>query len=246
MMERQILVTEQADLHLVWHESRIFLKSLPDYILDYQFWKAAICNNAALHASSCGFLLSYIWLLCYPSDLKIASELGLISSKISWEDWTVFVDTFLSNIDCETLDMVNKRYHYGELRLSRLNTIYRLTHIFEPKQFMRGYVYGYDRYTVFFERNFGWVVTFFFYITIILSAMQVGLGITALQHDKMFQRASYEFAVFSIVLPVCAFGAGILLFAWFFVFNLTATMAFSNSRRQQRQMSIESKAAQLP
>jgi hypothetical protein len=246
MMERQILITEQADLHLVWYESRIFLKPLPDYILDYQFWKETICNNAALHASSCGFLLSYIWLLCYPSDLKIASELGLVSPKINWEDWTIFVDTFLSNIDYEALDMVNQRYHYGELRLSRLNTIYRLTHIFEPKYLMRGYMYGYNRYTVFFERNFGWVVTVFFYITIILTAMQVGLGTTALQQDNMFQQASYGFTVFSIVLPVCAVGVGVLLFSWFFVFNLIATKAFLNSRTHQRRALILSKAAQVP
>ncbi|TVY32006.1 hypothetical protein LSUB1_G007740 [Lachnellula subtilissima] len=158
MIERQILITEQADLHMVWHESRFFLKPLPDYIFDYDVWKSTICKDAALHASSCGFLLSYVWLLRHPSDLKIALELGLISSKIKWEDWTLFVDTFVSNIDYEALNTVNKRYHYGELRLSRLNTIYRLLHILEPRRFMLGYIHGYNRYTVFFERNFGWVV----------------------------------------------------------------------------------------
>jgi len=60
MIERQIFITEQADLHLVWHESRIFIKPLPDYIFDYQIWNDTICNNAALYASSCGFLLSYV------------------------------------------------------------------------------------------------------------------------------------------------------------------------------------------
>jgi len=142
--------------------------------------------------------------------------------------------------------MVNKRYHYGELGLSRLNTIYRLTHILDPEHFMRGYMYGYNRYTVFFERNFGWVVTVFLYITIILTAMQVGLGTAALQQDKMFQRASYGFAVFSIVLPVCAVGVGVSLFSWCFVFNLVATKAFLNSRKQQRRALIQSKATQVP
>lgn len=37
MIERQIVITEQAGMHLVWHESRMFLKPLPDYLLDYQF-----------------------------------------------------------------------------------------------------------------------------------------------------------------------------------------------------------------
>jgi hypothetical protein len=226
MMERQIIITEQADLHLVWHESRIFLKPLPDYIFDHQFWKKTICNNAALHASSCGFLLSYVWLLCHPSDLRIALETGLVSSQINWEGWTTFVDTFLSNVDYEALDMVNKRYQYGELRLTRLNTIYRVTNIFKPEHFMRGYMYGYDRYTVFFNRNFGWVLLIFLYITIVLTAMQVGLSTTELQQNQMFQRASYGFTVFSIVLPVFITSIGLLLFLWFFLFNFLATRAF--------------------
>jgi len=246
MIERQIFITEQVDLHMVWHESRIFLKPLPDYIFDYDVWKSTICNDAALHASSCGFLLSYVWLLRHPSDLKIALELGLISSKINWEEWTLFVDTFLSNIDHEALDTVNKRYHYGELRLSRLNTIYRLLHILEPRRFMLGYMHGYNRYTVFFERNFGWVVIILLYTTVILSAMQVGLETTNLQHDKSFQQASYGVAVCSLVLLVIVVFVEVLLCSWFFIFNLVATRAFLNRGRQQRRALIQFKTAQVP
>lgn len=224
----------------------MFLKPLPDYIFDYQFWEETICNDAVLHASSCGFLLSYVWLLCYPSDLQIALELGLVSSQVSWEDWTSFVDTLLSNIDYETFEMVNKRYRYGELRLNRLNIIHRCTHILEPEQFMRGYMYGYNRYTDFFERNLGWLLLVFLYITIVLTAMQVGLGTTELREDKMFQRASYGFTVFSIVLPVFVVGISLLLFSWFFIFNLLATKAFLNSRRQRRRASIRFKATGVP
>ena len=245
-MERQILITEQADLHLVWHESRIFLKPLPDYILDYQIWEKTICKSATLHASCCGFLLSYVWLLCYPSDLKVAVDLGLVSSDLNWNDWTVFVDAFLSNIDYVAMDMIDKRYYYGELRLNRINTICRLTHILEPGRFMRGYIYGYSRYTAFFERNFRWVLLVFLYITVILTAMQVGLGTTELQQNKAFQQASYGFTVFSIVLPVVVVGVGLFLFSWFFVFHSLATRDFLNTRRQRRRELIQSKAAEVP
>ncbi|TVY88426.1 hypothetical protein LAWI1_G004846 [Lachnellula willkommii] len=238
MIERQILITEQADLHMVWHESRIFLKPLPDYIFDYEVWKTTICNDAALHASSCGFLLSYVWLLRHPSDLKIALELGLISPEISWEDWILFIDTFLANIDYEALDTVNKRYHYGELRLSRLNTIYRLLHIFEPSRFMLGYLHRYNRYTFFFERNFRWVVMVFLYMTIILTAMQVGLATTKLQQDETFQRASYGFSIFSIVLLVFIVFSEVFLFSWFFVLNFIATKAFLNKPAKTTKASI--------
>lgn len=238
MIERQILITEQADLHMVWHESRIFLKPLPDYIFDYEVWNSTICNDAALHASSCGFLLSYVWLLRHPSDLKIALDLGLISPKINWENWIIFVDTLLSNTDYAASDTVNHRYHYGELRLSRLNTIYRILHIFEPKRFMLGYLPRYNRYAVFFERNFRWVVIVFLYMTIILTAMQVGLATTELQQDEMFQRASYGFAIFSIVLLVFIVFSEVFLFSLFFVFNFIATKAFLNKPAKATKASI--------
>lgn len=234
MIGREIVITEQADLHLVWHESRMFLKPLPSYMLDYKFWEDTICRRAALHASSCGFLLSYVWLLCYPSDLRFASELGLISSEIQWEDWTIFVDTFLSRVDHQNFSMVNKRYRYGELRLNRLNTIYRLTHICEPKQFVRGYLYGYNHYSVIFDRNFGWILLVFLYITTVLTAMQVGLATSQLEQNEMFQRASYGFSVFSIVLPIFIVGIALSLFLWLFIFNFTATLVFLKQERQRR------------
>ncbi|MCJ1366682.1 hypothetical protein MMC16_005812 [Acarospora aff. strigata] len=240
MMERQIIITEQADLHLVWHESRMFLKPLPDYLLDYQLWKETICKDDELHASACGFLLSYVWLVCQPSDLRVATELGLLSSHIRWVDWTIFVDTFLSNIDYDALDTVNKRYRYGELRLNRLNAIYRLTHMFEPDHFVRGYMYDYNHYAVFFDRNFRWVLLIFIYMTVILTAMQVGLATEQLQHDQMFQQASYGFTVFSIVLPVVTVGGAASMFLCLFVFNFLATRIFLQKRRQNRRGMIAS------
>ena len=246
MMERQIVITEQADLHLTWHESRIFLKPLPDYLFDDRLWETIICQNATLHANSCGFLLSYVWLLCHPSDLRIAVETGLVSSQITWENWTKFVDAFFSNVDCAALDTVNQRYQYGELRLARLNIIYRLTHISRPDQFMRGYMYNYNRYTVFFDRHFGWILVVFLYITIILTAMQVGLGTSDLQQDSLFQRACSGFAVFSIVLSICVATVGLVLFLWFFLINFLTTRTYWRRQRQHRQELLRSKAAEVP
>ena len=211
----------------------MFLKSLPDYLLDYQLWKETLCEINELHTSACGFLLSSVWLVFQPSDLRVATELRLLSSQIRWVDWTIFVDTFLSNIDYDALDTVNKRYRYGELRLNRLDAIYRLTHMLEPNYIVRGYMYGYDRYTVFFDRKFGWVLLLFIYITIIPTAMQFGLGTNQLQHDKMFQGASYGFTVFSIVLPVVTVGSAASLFLCLFFLNFLATRIFLQKRRKQ-------------
>jgi hypothetical protein len=128
-MGHEILTTEQADLHMVWNGLRIFIKPLPDYMFDYQMWEDAMCQSTALHANACGFLLSYMWIFRSPSDFRIAAELGLISSHLSWNDWRAFADEFFSTIEFDVLGKVNKRYQYGEMRLSRLNIIYRVLYI---------------------------------------------------------------------------------------------------------------------
>ncbi|RDW73478.1 hypothetical protein BP6252_07385 [Coleophoma cylindrospora] len=243
MIERQIVITEQADLHMVWNESRIFLKPIPDYLFDHGVWKDTICKDKDLYATCCGFLLSYIWLVCRQSDLKIASESGLISSKICWKGWTGFVNEVLSKVDYDHLPSINERYKYGELRLNRLNLIYRMTHILEQEHFMRGYMYGYNRYSVFFERNFGWVLLLFLFLTMILTAMQVGLATAELQQNEIFNQVSYGFTVFTIVLPLFVFVLGLFLFVWFVVFNLLATLKI---QRQRRIAHAQNKASKVP
>lgn len=52
------------------------------------------------------------------------------------------------------------------------------------------------------ERNFAWALTAIVYITIVLTAMQVGLGTHQLKDDVGFNRASYGFTVFSILAPL--------------------------------------------
>jgi hypothetical protein len=228
-MGREIVITEQADLHLVWHESRMFLKPLPDYLLDHRFWEDVICRDADLYGISSGFLLSYVWLLCNRSDLAMAMELRLLPWNIEWADWVAFVNAVLLHIDTDSLDTVNRRYHFGELRLNRLNQIHGLVHIFQPAQVIRGYFYGYNRYSTFFRRNFGWVLLIFIYMTIILTAIQVGLATVFLRDDHRFQQASYGFAVFSIVSPVAVTVFAALLFLYLFLNNVL--MAWASVRR---------------
>lgn len=38
LLLRTIYLTESPDEHLVWHETCIFIKPLPEYLLDYEFW----------------------------------------------------------------------------------------------------------------------------------------------------------------------------------------------------------------
>ncbi|OTA06206.1 hypothetical protein A9Z42_0069450 [Trichoderma parareesei] len=207
---RQVHITERADLHLVWRDNILYLKPLPDYLLSYSSWTDIFCADRQLHESAKGFLYSYTWLICSKSDLRIAHEQGLVSEDVKWEQWAPFSAAVVSNIS-EDLSGVNPRYIYGELRLARLNLICRFcSRTFSFGTIIRGYEYGYRQYSTYLERNFRWVLTAFIYITVVLSAMQVGLATSELVDNRVFNRASYIFSMFSILAPVISLFVGAL------------------------------------
>jgi hypothetical protein len=232
MMGREIGATEQADLHLVWSESRIFIKPLPTYLLDRNFWDDYLCARQDLYESAYGFLLSYAWLVCHESDFYVATNTdehpNLLPSGLTWIQWTIFLEDFLTkaNLNNPYLDPINKRYHYGELREGRLNIIYRLAPNLRFQHFIRGYYNEYNQYQVFFRRNFAWLIAIFAYVTIVLTAMQVGLATPRLSQDIRFQRASYGFAVFSIITLVIIVGMMLVLFLVLFTNNFVATLLY--------------------
>ena len=225
LIGRDVTITENPELHLVWHKSRIFLKPLPAWLLEPDVWAryllpsstsasspAASASQDTITASSdgdlaaCarGFLFSYTALLAYESDFRIAVDKGLVPDSVTWDAWRQLAREYLEG---HCYASVNPRYWYGELRLSRLNKVYR---------FARGFVLrGYskvDAHTVYVDLlrdNFGVLAAVLGYVVIVLSAMQVGLGVERLQADSAFQSASYGFTVFSILAPLVA-GASIV------------------------------------
>jgi len=218
MIGRQIVITERADLHLVWHDNTIYLKPLPDYLLAYEIWADTITKDKDLFEDASGFLYSYMWLICHKSDWKIAHDLGLLSEAVHWEKWITFSKAVLENLDHKDLRHISPRYLYGELRLGRLDMVYgfcrKTTNL---KILIRGYQYSYHQYSPFIERNFAWVLTAIIYVTIVLTAMQVGLATQSLRDNVPFNRASYGFTVFSILAPiVILFVAAIIIFVLVF------------------------------
>lgn len=228
MMGYAITVTEQADLHLLKYTDRILIKPLPEYLLHDDFWEEYLCANKVLHTSACGLLLSYMWLICSHHDLRIAKECRLVPSSISWSQWKVLIADFYRHIDVNALDQVNKRYHFGELRLSRINSIYRFRFFFT--HYIRGYLYGYNRYVVFFQRNFAWILVVFVYFSVILEAMQVGLANPRLSNSHAFQRAAYGFTVFSTASAAFFLALPGVIFVAVFLFNMA--LAIMQARRQ--------------
>lgn len=217
LLGRSILVTEDPDEHLVWFEAQIFVKPLPEYLFDHDYWNRYLCTDVDLHQSACGLLLSYTWLVCHKSDLVIAQEIGLLSKDIAWLDWVEFLDAFLNNINLVTLSDISKRYKYGELRLSRLNTIYRLMPpAHSLGNLVRGYRAGSTWFNAFFGRHFKWTLAAFAVLSVLLSALQVGLATSVLQNNRNFQRASYGFTVAALVAVVAS--ATTIFVVWLVLF----------------------------
>src|SRR5437868_9225953 len=87
-----------------------------------------------------------------------------------------------------------------------------------PGIFIRDYLYSYYKYSSFLSQNFAWVITATVYVTIVLTAMQVGLGTSELQNNQVFDRALYGFIIFLIftlliILLIAVFVLVILI--WF-------------------------------
>lgn len=225
----KVVVTERADCHLVWQNDTIFVKPLPQALMDHGIWKAHICHDQRLYEAASGLLLSYLWLICYESDFIIAHDTGLLSRNVDWPTWAAFANSALARISCDRLEHINPRYLYGELRLDRLNTIYRwCSATTNFTIFIRGYNYTYTSYLNFFQKNTAWLLVTIVYITIVLTAMQVGLATEQLAKNTRFNRASYGFTVFSILGPLIVVVAVTAVIMYLVLFNL----AYALDRRR--------------
>ena len=229
LLGRKILVTEQADLHLLWQDDKIFIKPLPPWLLDHSFFQNHIRTSPALSAAL-GFLKSYILLISYESDFVLARSTNLLPCDLDWKGWLdILHDWIPSLFDAE--QAVAPRYQYGELRLSRINWIYRLDSRFHFQHFCRGYYSSSQTFQTFLNRNFGWLLVVFVYFTILLTAMQVGLATNQLRDSLPFNAASYGFTVFSLILPLLTIIYAALLTLVLVIYNVTVTLLHVKSAK---------------
>ncbi|KAL6912613.1 hypothetical protein FSST1_010373 [Fusarium sambucinum] len=222
MYGRKIVCSEQADLHLLWDDSRIFVKPCPDYLLSYGFWDRYLCcGNVSLWETAAGVLQSYTWLIQDKSDWKVAQAEGILSESITWERWTAFVSSFTSHLEAQGFD-VNPRFKYGNLRLNRIQWIWRFrSRTGGVHAFVNGYLNPYSSYRNFFNQMVAPITVATVYFALILAAMQVGLATTRLQESDAFQGVSMCFTVLAIVGPAAAVAvlvAGVM--GYVFIWNL--------------------------
>ncbi|EQB44809.1 hypothetical protein CGLO_16408 [Colletotrichum gloeosporioides Cg-14] len=250
VISRIITVTERVDLHLVWSRNRIFVKPLPLFLLDPAFWSTHLLPSASsasapslvgklpvgswgatdqtgstppsdeIRACALGFLFSYTALVMHETDFRLAQDLGLLPQTISWPAWRNLCAEFLSGF---RYCAINPRYWYGELRLQRLNLIWRI----KTRSLWRGYsqVDSPSVYASFLSDHFASLATALAFLAIVLTAMQVGLATEDLTVSGAFQKASCVFTVFSILAPV----AGVVALAGF-----VSVLAVSDFRTTER------------
>ncbi|KAI0201256.1 hypothetical protein F4808DRAFT_450439 [Astrocystis sublimbata] len=224
VISREITITESPELHLLWSNHRIFIKPLPSWLLEPEFWKRHILQDDDLARCARGFIYSYTALIAYPSDFRLAQEKGLLPSSLTWDGWKCVTKETLQDHD---MAMVNPRYWYGELRLGRLNKVYRL-----KGAIFRGYskVGGHTVYYDLIADNFAVLATLLGYVVIVLTSLQVGLGVDRLIENTAFMDFSYGFTVFSIIAPLIA-GVGIFLFILaMFISNWIVTKKYEEKR----------------
>lgn len=185
---RTVVVTEDPKLHLVWIYDRIFIKPLPHYIVSFDFWKCYLSSNSLRSAHTkpqqsrirravLGYLRTYIYLIQYESDFRMAQNTGLclIPSNITWEQFCNFASD-LSRISNED---VSERYLYGEIRLTRLNFYAPL--LLHKSHFQRvEYQYG-----TYFSRFYAPLLFLIGVVSIILSGLQVALAAEQVSSERI-------------------------------------------------------------
>jgi hypothetical protein len=209
-LRREIVIAEELDLHLVWAKSRIFIKPLPDFLLNYDFWETYISCEPQLHRAACGLLYSYFGLIRFGHDLQVAKECHLVNGNLDYRAWTEFARTALPNLDPTDSNIMDPRFQYGELRLNRLDTIYRYTpYKFSISGILQGFPHALSESYVPYMDQYNNAVSAFGVIVIILSAFNLSLSAHSKNPDPDLQQAAYGFALFAMIL--CAALIGLFL-----------------------------------
>lgn len=220
---RNIILSEEPHLHLVWFKEAIYIKPLPPCLTNFEFFQQCCCGEQ--YGEACGLLYSYTQLIRYESDFVIAKEKGLLrGDAITWRQWQAFRLELKSKLDGRW-DILDKRYRYGELRLSRLNFVYTL-----KCREIKGYHNAYTRYAPYFSRYFTGAILIFAFASVTLTAMQVAIQDPAPSVSPVFARTTFRFSVTMICAVAGIVGLLTAIFIPIVVFDLGSGLV-ANKRR---------------
>ncbi|KAH7907878.1 hypothetical protein BJ138DRAFT_1069699 [Hygrophoropsis aurantiaca] len=212
MNKREITITEDPNMHLVWYDSTIFIKPLPVCLLDHEFFCTYISPNRTLFEEACGFLRTYTILVRHESDFHIAMDVGLLPRSITWEQWSMLA-YHLSSIQ---LSDANRRYVYGELRLHRLNLVHN---IYRRKPWYQNI---YRDYYAWLSSQLRWLLIVFAYMSVLLGAMQVVMSSPLA--GNVVSAVCYWFGIATILVLVTVLGSQLTTFLCTFVINFIGAL----------------------
>ncbi|KAH7303786.1 hypothetical protein B0I35DRAFT_156734 [Stachybotrys elegans] len=75
------------------------------------------------------------------TDFQIGLDTKLVPADISYEQWKGFMVSFISRLEVHSSHLAGCRFEYGELRLSRLNTLRLGMAGFSPRSVAYGFMH---------------------------------------------------------------------------------------------------------
>lgn len=230
---REIVITEEPRLHLVWIHNRIFIKPLPRYLASHAFWNAYLDANSDklgkdlsdIRKAALGFLRTYTYLVRHETDFKIAQQAHLIPERVEWPAFCRFAAELCRIDDVD----VSERYRYGKIRLTRLN----LYAPFLLGRFNFEQVHG--QYGDIFARLYGPILFIFAVITTVLSSMQVALAVEQLVTVKWVPMwyVSRWFSVLSLIGSALVIGWFVMLWTYMILAEWIYTFEHKPTKRRQ-------------
>ncbi|VUC29580.1 unnamed protein product [Clonostachys rosea] len=186
---RTIIATDAIRLHLVWYKDRIYVKPVPEWLLNFDFWSQFLQDSdsgdkvQSFHPTddpttpsnrsmALGFMRSYAMLVPSRIAFQLAQDCYLIPAHINWLEWAQFIACFSQIEDHQ----VAKRYQYGQIRLSRLNWAVRIFRFSLSKKL---WFYEFPRWSITETLSQATIPLFFVFAsaTLVLSSMQVILSV---------------------------------------------------------------------
>jgi hypothetical protein len=227
---KEIVITENPGLHLLWFDKTIYIKPLPPYLTNHAFWNHFLSgsneHSEELRRSALGYLRTYYYLIQHQSDFDIAVEKKLIRGQ---NDFTKVLYFLQSSRSIQDQD-VTPRYRYGELRLRRLNfwgKIYRFQFSYHDTNL---------HYGSYFALLVAPIAFIFATVSVALSAMQVALTVQQLGGPSFltwgrFDSVSQWFSV--VCLVICLFCLIVFPILIFFFLLRELVYALTMGRRSR-------------
>ena len=244
---RDIVITEDPGLHLIWIYDRVYIKPIPRYLLSHALWKFFLLGEHSLIAeparkdivkAALGFLRSYSYRIRHKSDFFIATDdkVRLLPKDVSYSDFIEFIAAFESFQD----EDISPRDRFGELRLSRLNIW--------SKIFLQRFTYRkvHQHYGAYFARFYGPLLFVFAILSLSLSAMQLEI---AIQRSNTFGPLWQTFARISGGLAaltlICVILIVLILFSLFVSLFLREPTFAVKAQHRKRVAKIQPDTEQL-